>query len=36
VYLLDVLGFESLLARLGLAGLQQKYTLLVDYVKQLF
>jgi hypothetical protein len=34
VYLLDVLGFESLLARLGLAGLQQKYTLLVDYVKQ--
>lgn len=34
VCLLDVLGFESLLGRLGLAGLQQKYTLLVDYVKQ--
>jgi len=34
VCLLDVLGFENLLGRLGLAGLQQKYTLLVDYVKQ--
>ena len=34
VCLLDVLGFESLLGRLGLAGLQQKYTLLVDYVKE--
>lgn len=34
VCLLDVLGFESLLGRLGLAGLQQKYTLLVNYVKQ--
>jgi len=34
VCLLDVLGFESLLGQLGLAGLQQKYTLLVDYVKQ--
>ena len=34
VCLLDVLGFESLLGRLGLASLQQEYTLLVDYVKQ--
>jgi len=34
VCLLDVLGFENLLGRLGLQGLQQKYTLLVDYVKR--
>lgn len=34
VCLLDVLGFEGLLARLGLAGLQQKYMVLVDYVKR--
>lgn len=34
VCLLDVLGFESLLGRLGLMGLHQKYTLLVDYVRQ--
>jgi len=34
VCLLDVLGFESLLRRLGLVGLHQKYASLVDYVKQ--
>jgi hypothetical protein len=34
VCLLDLLGFESLLGRLDLAGLQQRYTLLVDGVRQ--
>jgi len=34
VCLLDVLGFESLLRRLGLTGLQTKYAALVDYVKE--
>jgi len=34
VCLLDVLGFEDLLRRVGLRGLQKKYTELVDYVKQ--
>lgn len=34
VCLLDVLGFESQLKRLGLAGLHTKYEALIDYVKQ--
>jgi len=34
VCLLDVLGFENLLATLGLEGLRQRYTRLVDYVRQ--
>src|SRR5262245_2332736 len=34
VCLLDVLGFESILKRLGLVALQKKYATLVDYVKQ--
>ncbi len=34
VCLLDVLGFESLLKTLGLAGIQAKYSTLIDYVKQ--
>lgn len=34
VCLLDVLGFESILKRLGLAGLHTKYTALIDYVEQ--
>jgi hypothetical protein len=34
VCLLDVLGFENLLGRLGLGGLHQKYMALVEYVKQ--
>jgi hypothetical protein len=34
VCLLDVLGFETILRRLGLRGLQTKYAALVDYVKE--
>jgi hypothetical protein len=34
VCLLDVLGFESRLQTLGLAGIQAKYSKLIDYVKQ--
>lgn len=34
VCLLDVLGFESQLRRLGLARLQKKYEALIEYVKQ--
>ena len=34
VCLLDVLGFESLLRRIGLAALQTKYDALVGYVKE--
>ena len=34
VCLLDVLGFESQLRRLGLVGLHTKYEALIDYVKQ--
>jgi hypothetical protein len=34
VCLLDVLGFESILKRLGLAGLHAKYAALIAYVKQ--
>ena len=34
VCLLDVLGFESRLEALGLAGIQAKYSNLIDYVKQ--
>jgi hypothetical protein len=34
VCLLDVLGFESLLKTLGLAGIQAKYSKLIDYVKE--
>ena len=34
VGLLDVFGFENILKRLRLAGVQAKYTALIEYVKE--